>query len=584
MRIEPQQLKAFLLDAGLITETQFKKALLKAKNANKKIGDFLVLDGIISANDLIKLEAYILGIPFVNLEKETIDPEILKIIPEPIARSHNIVAFRKRQKGLEVAMLDPEDLSTIDFIKKKAELKILPRLTTAKSIKHILLQYQKSLKAEFGEIIKKESSAIKSINIKKQGDEEKDADLKKQAEEIPIIKIVDTLIKHAVLQKASDIHIEPGEKEVIVRYRIDGILRDAMILPKKAASGIVARIKVLSMLKLDERRLPQDGRFKIETQKFKYSIRVSILPVFNGEKIVMRLLSESSQSLNLESLGFRGSALEEIQTNLRKPIGMILVTGPTGSGKTTTLYSILDILNTPEVNISTVEDPVEYRMPRINQTQIKPKIGLTFAAGLRSLVRQDPDIIMVGEIRDKETAGLSINAALTGHLVLSTLHTTNAAGAIPRLIDMGAEPFLISSTLNVILAQRLVRKLCADKEKYFLTKTDIQNLEKHCDINDILNILKQEKIISKNQTLEKIEFFKPKPSKNCPEGYKGRIGIYEIMPITETIKELIMQGTDSGKIQEQARNQGMMTMIEDGFVKAAQGITSVEEVLRVIAE
>ncbi|MCK4859830.1 MAG: Flp pilus assembly complex ATPase component TadA [Candidatus Omnitrophica bacterium] len=584
MRVEPQQLKAFLLDAGLITEAQFKKALLKAKSANKKIGDFLVLDGIISANDLIKLEAYILGIPFVNLEKEIINPEILKIIPEPIARSHNIVAFRKRQEGLEVAMLDPDDLSTIDFIKKKAGLKILPRLTTAKSIKHILLQYQKSLQAEFGEIIKKESGAIKSINIKKQGDEEKGVDLKKQAEEIPVIKIVDTLVKHAVLQKASDIHIEPGEKEVIVRYRIDGILRDAMILPKKAASGIVARIKVLSKLKLDEHRLPQDGRFKIETQEFKYSIRVSILPVFNGEKIVMRLLSESSQSHNLETLGFRGNALEEIQINLRKPVGMILVTGPTGSGKTTTLYSILDILNTPEVNISTVEDPVEYRMPRINQTQIKPKIGLTFAAGLRSLVRQDPDIIMVGEIRDKETAGLSINAALTGHLVLSTLHTTNAAGAIPRLIDMGAEPFLISSTLNVILAQRLVRKLCADKEKYFLTKTDIKNLEKYCDIRDILRILRQEKIIKENQTLEKIEFCKPKPSKNCPEGYKGRIGIYEVMPVTETIKELIIQGTDSDKIQEQARKQGMMTMIEDGFIKAAQGITSIEEVLRVIAE
>ena len=584
MRVEPQQLKAFLLDAGLITEAQFKKALLKAKNANRKIGDFLVSDGIISENDLAKLEAYILGIPFVNLEKEIIDPEILKIIPEPIARSHNIVAFRKGENFLEVAMLDPNDLSIIDFIKKKADLKILPRLTTTQSIKHILLQYQKSLKAEFGEIIKKETNALKSIDIKQEKTEEQGADLKKQAEEIPIIKIVDTLIKHAVLQKASDIHIEPGEKEVIARYRIDGILRDAMTLPKKAAQGIAARIKVLSKLKLDEHRLPQDGRFKVETQDFKYSIRVSILPVFNGEKIVLRLLSENSKSHNLETLGFRGNALEEVRTNLRKPIGMILVTGPTGSGKTTTLYSILDILNTPEVNISTIEDPVEYRMPRINQTQIKPKIGLTFAAGLRSLVRQDPDIIMVGEIRDKETAGLSVNAALTGHLVLSTLHTTNAAGAIPRLIDMGAEPFLISSTLNVVLAQRLVRTLCDDKEKYFLSKTDIQNLKKHCDINDIVKILRQEKIIKKNQSLEKTAFYKPESSKNCPDGYKGRIGIYEVLPITETIKELIIQGTDSDKIQEQARKQGMITMMEDGFIKAAQGITSIEEVLRVVAE
>jgi type IV pilus assembly protein PilB len=584
MRVEPQQLKAFLLDAGLVSEEQFKKALKKAKDANKKIGDFLVSDGLISENNLIKLEAYILGIPFVNLEKETIIPEILKIIPEPIARSHNIVAFRKKQGVLEVAMLNPEDLSTIEFIKKKTNLKILPRLTTTESIKHILRQYQKSLKAEFGEIIKKESKTAASIKLKKEGEKER-GDLRKVAEELPVIKIVDTLVKHAILQKASDIHIEPCEKEIIVRYRIDGILRDAMTLPKKAASGIVARIKVLSKLKLDEHRLPQDGRFKIESQDFKYSIRVSILPVFNGEKIVMRLLSENSQSHNnLESLGLRGDALEEIQTNLRKPVGMILVTGPTGSGKTTTLYSVLDILNTPKVNISTVEDPVEYRMPRINQTQIKPKIGLTFAAGLRSLVRQDPDIIMVGEIRDKETAGLSINAALTGHLVLSTLHTTNAAGAITRLIDMGAEPFLISSTLNVILAQRLVRRLCDEKEKYYLTNTDIKNLGKHCNTDDILRILKLEKIIKQNQTLRKTAFYKPKPSKNCADGYKGRIGIYEVLPITEVIKELIIKGTDSNEIQKHARKQGMRTMIEDGFVKAAQGMTSIEEVLRVIVE
>ncbi|MCK4355254.1 type II/IV secretion system protein [Candidatus Parcubacteria bacterium] len=584
MRVEPQQLKAFLLDAGLVSEEQFKKALKKAKDANKKIGDFLVSDGLISENNLIKLEAYILGIPFVNLEKETIIPEILKIIPEPIARSHNIVAFRKKQGVLEVAMLNPEDLSTIEFIKKKTNLKILPRLTTTESIKHILRQYQKSLKAEFGEIIKKESKTAASIKLKKEGEKER-GDLRKVAEELPVIKIVDTLVKHAILQKASDIHIEPCEKEIIVRYRIDGILRDAMTLPKKAASGIVARIKVLSKLKLDEHRLPQDGRFKIESQDFKYSIRVSILPVFNGEKIVMRLLSENSQSHNnLESLGLRGDALEEIQTNLRKPVGMILVTGPTGSGKTTTLYSVLDILNTPKVNISTVEDPVEYRMPRINQTQIKPKIGLTFAAGLRSLVRQDPDIIMVGEIRDKETAGLSINAALTGHLVLSTLHTTNAAGAITRLIDMGAEPFLISSTLNVILAQRLVRRLCDEKEKYYLTNTDIKNLGKHCNTDDILRILKLEKIIKQNQTLRKTAFYKPKPSKNCADGYKGRIGIYEVLPVTEVIKELIIKGTDSNEIQKHARKQGMRTMIEDGFVKAAQGMTSIEEVLRVIVE
>ncbi|MEA3296038.1 MAG: GspE/PulE family protein [Patescibacteria group bacterium] len=316
--------------------------------------------------------------------------------------------------------------------------------------------------------------------------------------------------------------MEPTTKEVIIRYRIDGILRDAMTLPKKVAQGIVARIKVLSNLKLDEHRLPQDGIFKVETQDYKYSIRVSILPVYDGKKIVIRLLSETNKGLTLEELGLRGQALEEVETNIKKPVGMILITGPTGSGKTTTLYSVLEILNTPEINISTVEDPIEYRMPRINQTQIAPKIGLTFTKGLRSLVRQDPDVIMIGEIRDQETASLAINSALTGHLVLSTLHTTNACGVIPRLIDMKAESFLISSTLNIVIAQRLVRKLCSDKEKYFLTKTELKNLGKHCDLNKILKILKQEKIVKPTQTFKNIAFYKAKPSANCAEGYKGR--------------------------------------------------------------
>ena len=291
-----------------------------------------------------------------------------------------------------------------------------------------------------------------------------------------------------------------------------------MTLPAQVASGIVARIKVLSNLKLDERRLPQDGRFKIETDEFKYSIRVSVLPIFDGEKIVMRLLPEGARALTLEELGFTGQALEAVQDNLKKPVGMILVTGPTGSGKTTTLYSMMQILNDPGVNISTIEDPVEYRMPRINQTQVNPKIGLTFANGLRSLVRQDPDIIMVGEIRDQETAGLAINAALTGHLVLSTLHTTNAAGAMPRLIDMKAEPFLISSTLNVVLAQRLVRRLCGEKEKYFLKDSELKDLAKYCDLERILKILKEEKIAKKNQPLKQIPFYRPKPNKEWKDG------------------------------------------------------------------
>lgn len=582
MKIDSKRLKAFIIDAGLVTGAQFEKASKKAKKTKKKVGDVLVSEGLIKQEDFIKLKAYILGIPFVNLKKEIIPSEILKIIPEPIARSHNIIAFRKEGRNLEVAMLDTEDLRTIEFIRKKANLRILPRLTSVESIKSALTQYQKTLEAEFGEIIKKEAGGIKQV--KEEKTLKKREDLRKVAEELPIIKIVDTLLKHAILQRASDIHIEPVEKEVIVRYRIDGILRDAMLLPKMVSSGIVARVKVLSNLKLDEHRLPQDGRFKIETGEYKYSIRVSILPTFNGEKIVMRLLPETAKSFNLETLGLRGDALEDVQYNLKKPVGMILVTGPTGSGKTTTLYAMMEILNTPEVNISTVEDPIEYRMPRINQTQVNAKIGLTFASGLRSLVRQDPDIIMVGEIRDKETSGLVINAALTGHLVLSTLHTTNAAGAIPRLVDMKAEPFLISSTLNIIIAQRLVRRLCTNSKKYILNDSDLKNLSKYCDLDKVLKVLKQEKAVKPRANFKNIPFYRPMPSKACPDGYKGRIGIFEVLNVTEGIKELIVKQATTDQIQAQAQKQGMKTMVEDGFIKAAQGITSIEEVLRVITE
>lgn len=581
MAVEPQQLKAFLLDAGLVIEKDFDGCFRKAQATNQKVRDVLVSEGLIAQEELIKLEAYILGIPFVNLEKEIISSETLKIIPEPIARSHNIVAFRKKGNDLEVAMIDPEDLQTIEFIKKTTPLRILPRLTDPESIKNVLRQYQKTLEVEFGEIIKKEIGII--TPIKDETVDEKE-ELQKMAEDLPIIKIVDTLMKHAILQRASDVHIEPMEKEVLVRYRIDGILRDAMTLPKTSAPGIVARVKVLSNLKLDEHRLPQDGRFKVETEEYRYSIRVSVLPVFDGEKIVMRLLSETAKAYTLEELGLRGESLEDIQDNLRKPVGMVLVTGPTGCGKTTTLYAMMEILNTPGVNISTVEDPIEYRMPKINQTQVNPKIGLTFASGLRSLVRQDPDIIMVGEIRDNETAGLAINAALTGHLVLSTLHTNTAAGAIPRLIDMKAEPFLISSTLNCILAQRLVRKLCTEKEKYFLKESELDLIAKYCDLNRILEVLREEKLIKPRQTIKNIPFFRPQVAKECPDGYRGRIGIFEILPVNETIKELIVKEATANQIQSQAQKEGMRTMIEDGFVKAAQGITSIEEVLRVITE
>ncbi|MDR3559630.1 MAG: GspE/PulE family protein, partial [Candidatus Pacebacteria bacterium] len=354
-----------------------------------------------------------------------------------------------------------------------------------------------------------------------------------------------------ILQNASDIHIEPDEKEVRVRYRIDGILHEAMILPKQVRDGIIARIKVLSNLKLDEHRVPQDGRFKIEQDGLKISFRVSILPIFDGEKIVMRLLNESSKGLTLVAMGLSGDGLEAIHREIKRPNGMILVTGPTGSGKTTTLYTIMDILNTPDVNISTVEDPVEYRMPRINQTQVHPQVGLTFAAGLRSLLRQDPDIIMVGEIRDKETMEMAVQAAMTGHLVLSTLHTNSAAGTLPRLIDMGAEPFLVASTANVIMAQRLVRKLCHDcKKEYVMNDKELKTLKDNYDMDDILEKIKGNDLLvgklKAKDGWEDVKFYQPVGCEQCNhEGYHGRSGIFEVLPVDDDIKKMITQKATS---------------------------------------
>ena len=582
MRINNKQLKAFLLDSNLVAAPDVERAQERAEKENKYIGEILLEQGKIGGEDLTRLEAYILGIPFVSLQGQILDPEILRFIPESIARANNIIAFKKKGDSLEVAMLDPENLETIQFIKKKTDLKILPRLTDKKSMKEALIQYQKSLKAEFGELINQDAEEM--LKPAEERAEANGEELKKLGEDLPVIRIVDTLLKHAIIQRASDIHIEPAEKEVIVRYRLDGILHNAMVLPKALAPSLITRVKILANLKLDEHRLPQDGRFKAESPEYKVSFRVSILPVYDGEKVVMRLLPEDSKGFTLEKLGFSGEGLERIHRAIKKPVGMILATGPTGSGKTTTLYTILDILNSPEVNISTIEDPIEYRMPRVNQSQVRPDIGYTFANGLRSLLRQDPDIVMVGEIRDNETAGLAINAALTGHLVLSTLHTNSAAGALPRLIDMKAEPFLIVSTVNVIIAQRLVRTLCKSKEPYKLSAGQLKELAKEIDLDYMLEIMRREKIIGPRDTWADLNFYRAKPAKDCPDGYHGRIGLHEVLMMSETIKNLVMANATSDDVERQARKEGMITMFEDGIIKAVRGITSIEEVLRVTKE
>ncbi len=582
MRIENKQLKEFISDSKRVAADKLEESFAEAEKDGKKLGDILLEKKLIDAAELQKLYAYISGVPFVDISKETVPTEILQIVPEPIAKKYKAVAFEKTGQELKVAMLNPDDIQTIDFIRKKTGLKIVPCLTTEESIEAILKLYSKSLKAEFGDIIERNADAASK--------EENTDDLEKIAMGLPIIRIVDTLIKHAILQGASDIHIEPDEKEVRVRYRIDGILHEAMTLPRPVRDGIIARIKVLSNLKLDEHRIPQDGRFKIEKDEIKISFRVSILPIFDGEKIVMRLLNENSKGLTLEGMGLIGEGLEIIHRQITRPNGMILVTGPTGSGKTTTLYTVMDILNTPEVNISTVEDPVEYRMSRINQTQVHPKVGLTFAAGLRSLLRQDPDIIMVGEIRDNETMEMAVQAAMTGHLVLSTLHTNSAAGTLPRLIDMGAEPFLVASTVNVIIAQRLVRKLCNDcKKEYKLDEKEFKILKETYNMDETLELLKKNEgmkgKLKATDTWKDIKFYKPVGCEHCNhEGYHGRSGIFEVMEINESIKKLISQKADAEDIEQEAKKNGMLTMIEDGLSKTISGITSMEEILRVTKE
>ncbi|MEA3449409.1 MAG: ATPase, T2SS/T4P/T4SS family [Patescibacteria group bacterium] len=572
----PRQLEKILINTDVLSSEQFQQFKKEASEASKKLESYLLEKKAVTSLMLYESAANYYKIPYIDLKTQTIRKDVLFMIPEPIATSHNIIAFNANNEEIKIAILDPEDIEIVEFIEKKTGLKAVLSLTTPSAIVETIKQYHKSLKAEFDYL---------TDDDKKKSDTE--TDLKKLAEDLPVVRIVDTLLEYSVIEGASDIHIEPEEKNVLVRYRIDGILRNVMVLPKTVQSGIVARIKILANLKVDEHRLPQDGRFKITTDEYKVAFRVSILPTFDGEKIVLRLLNEQAQVLTLEQLGFQAKPLDKIKKNIAKPHGMILVTGPTGSGKTTTLYTILNILNTPKVNISTVEDPIEYRMPHVNQSQVNSKIGYTFATGLRAFLRQDPDIIMVGEIRDKETAEIAVHAAMTGHLVLSTLHTNDAAQTMPRLSEMGVPSFLIATTTNIIIAQRLVRKICPDCIQSFnLDDEQIKELEKQLNIESILNTMEKEKtIISAKKGLKSLLFYHGKGCKRCNgSGYKGRMGIYEILENSDKIQSLMLKNASASEIRRQSLSEGMITMAEDGFIKAKNGITTLEEIMRVTQE
>ncbi|MCX6785965.1 MAG: GspE/PulE family protein [Candidatus Komeilibacteria bacterium] len=577
--IEDKKLKDLLTKDDLIDAKKLADAFKECQEKKTTLFYYLLEKNLVSESVLYNLAADFFKLPLVDLKDENIRKDILFFVPEPIAQAHEIVAFGESDEGIKIATTDPTDLQTIEFLKKRLEKNLVIHLATPKTIKEALKQYHQSLEAEFQNIGKAEQD---------EPGEKTDQELKELAQDLPIVRVVDTLLEYAIFEDASDIHIEPTEKNVVIRYRLDGMLKEVMTLPKSVQAGLVARIKVLANLKLDEHRLPQDGRFKISSPQYKVAFRVSIIPVFDGEKVVLRLLNESTKTLSLEDLGLQKKQLELLKTGISKPHGIILVTGPTGSGKTTTLYTIMNVLNKPAVNIATIEDPIEYRMPRINQSQVNPKIDFTFAKGLRALLRQDPNIIMVGEIRDKETAEIAANAAMTGHLVLSTLHTNDAVSSPQRLINMGIPSFLVSSTTNLIMAQRLVRKICKNCiYSYTLDKKMIEELDRHFNLKKVFEFLIKEGLLAKDKasSLDEVLFYRGKGCKKCGQtGYKGRVGIYELMEVSPKIAGLITEKASVEQIFNQAIAEGMVILTQDGFIKAITGVTSVEEVLRVTQE
>ncbi len=583
--MDKKQLNTALKQKKLITEnnlSQLEKELSSTK-ASVSWEDFLVQKKIVTEEQLLKTKAEILSVPIVDLRELQIPQEVLNLVPEPIAHRHQVISYAKSKDELSLAMTDPEDIQTKEFIHKKTGLAIKAFLIGKTSLDFGLSKYHTSLEKEIKHLF---AAPSKALTKGPETAEEIEDGLKKMAEEVPVIRVVDTLLEYAIFEKASDIHIEPQENSVSVRYRIDGVLHDVMTLPKVIQAAIVARIKVLSNLKIDEHRLPQDGRFKIEKDGFKFSLRVSTIPIFDGEKVVMRLLDESAKAQSLEDLGFEKSAYDTIMRSIKKPHGMLLVTGPTGSGKSTTLYTVLSMLNSKSVNISTIEDPVEYRIVGANQMQVNPKIGLTFAMGLRALLRQDPNVIMIGEIRDKETAEEAVHAAMTGHIVFSTLHTNSAAGALPRLIDIGVESFLIASTVNAVLAQRLVRVICKDcSEEVKIDQAFEDSLGKQFHLEKFYTTLSREGLANKVKSIKDLKFFKGHGCDKCNNsGYRGRVGIHEILEVTPLIGDMIMQHKSAQEIQEQAEKEGMILMWEDGFIKALKGITTLEEIVRVSKE
>ncbi|MBU3911933.1 MAG: type II secretion system ATPase GspE [Candidatus Omnitrophica bacterium] len=564
MKKSGDKLGQILLNEKIITEEELKKALEVQKKEGGKLGELLINIGLVSEKDIVIAIAKQLSIPYASYAKGLLKPaegqELSKMVPEEYARKHMLLPISKHLNSLTVAFVDPLDLITIDSLKHMTGCEINPIIATGSDLKRAIDEFygkEDLLKDAISDSYDLEDFAVeKSI----ESDDLSLDELISRAEEAPIVKLVDLLLMQAIKDRVSDIHIEPFKNKINIRYRIDGVLYEIPPPAKHLLPALVSRIKILSNLDIAERRLPQDGSFLVKVEKKGIDIRVSSIPTIYGEKVVMRILDKSATPLDLGELGFEAQELESFRKAIFSPHGLILITGPTGSGKTTTLYAALNEMKSPHKNICTVEDPVEYKLEGINQVQIKPKIGLTFAAALRSFLRQDPDIIMVGEVRDMETAQICVRSSLTGHLVLSTLHTNDAPSAISRLIDIGIEPYLISSSLILVGAQRLVRKLCPECKEAYETPKKIMS-----DLN-----IKQELL------------YKPKGCDYCSHtGYRGRIAIYEIIIVNDKLKELISRGAGLGEIKEIVRGMGVRSLSESGIKKIAEGVTSIEEVMSI---
>lgn len=576
MVVGNDQLKKIVLGAKLVTPEVWDAVLQNAERRGRDVESVLIEGGHVGSAELYERVAEFLKVPYVDLRKEKIDFNVLKLLLEKTVIEHKAIPFRKPDdSSLDVAFLRPQDTPAIDEIQKVTGLKVRPYLTGKKSFAYAYRLYQRDLAVELEQVLDDESP--KSGRGK----------ARKTPQEFPVVKVLDTILTHAVMADASDVHLEPLSDALLVRFRIDGILRDMLELPLAAMLPLNARVKILTNLKIDEHRVPQDGRMSFFAESENVFVRVSTLPTFYGEKIVMRILNEQERQLKLQDLGMEGRALDAVLEAVDKPRGLVLVVGPTGSGKTTTLYTILGMLNTEGVNVSTIEDPIEYGLPRVNQTQVNPRIGYTFAMGLRALLRQDPNVIMIGEVRDKETADTAVQSGLTGHLVLTTLHTMDAAGVIPRLTEMDIKPFVLVSTLRLAIAQRLVRKVCPDcTETYQLNAADAVQVASHFPMDAIFERLRRQGLIGRGvRNIRDLTLSRGRGCNQCLQsGYQGRIGVYEVLEMTESVRKAIVEGQPYEGILYAARRDGMTTLLEDGWIKVVRGATTVEELLRVLQE